>query len=360
VNDRTFNLFPPGASTVAPRVDWLFFFELAVATFFCALIFGLIIHFCIRYQRKHDREIPPKIPGGGLLEWTWTIVPFLIMLVFFFWGADVYTYMKRPPTNALVIHVIGKQWMWEIEHSEGVRENDELHVPIGQPIKLVLASQDVIHDFFIPAFRIKQDVVPGSFSTEWFTATVPGTYHLFCAQYCGMGHSLMVGKVIVMRPEDYQAWLAGAMPNESPAAVGAQLFSTYGCAACHGQRGPTMAGLYGSTVQVLDQADGKIKTVTADEDYIRESITYPDAKIVTGYAPLMPSYRNQLSEEQLFDLIEYIKSLAATNAPGLEQSQSATSAHTNTVPANGFPPTRAPDYPPARQPPKIPNGESNP
>jgi cytochrome c oxidase subunit 2 len=248
------------------------------------------------------------------------------------------------------IYVVGKQWMWKIQHPEGVREINELHVPTGRPIKLIMASQDVIHDFFVPAFRIKQDVVPGSYSTEWFIANNPGTYHLFCAQYCGTQHSQMVGSVIVMTPADYQAWLAGVGPSEPPAASGARLYISYGCATCHGARAPTLAGLYGSDVRVLDQRANRTTTVKADETYLRESILFPDAKLVLGYPPIMPSFRGQLTEEQIFDLIAYVKSLGASMSPGQEL------LGPSTRPANAFPPTRAPDYPPARQPTDFGNG----
>ena len=195
--------------------------------------------------------------------------------------------MKQPLNDAMVIHVVGKQWMWKIQHPEGTREINELHVPIGRPVKLILTSQDVIHDFSIPAFRIKQDVVPGSYVTEWFTPTRVGEYHLFCSQYCGTGHAQMVGSVMVMNASDYQAWLAGIVPAESPAASGYRLFTSWGCAACHGERAPTMAGLYMSQVLLSDGS-----TVVADEDYLRESIIEPAAKIVAGY----PADHAELSE----------------------------------------------------------------
>ncbi len=228
---------PERASTTAGDVDALFLFELGVSLFFVLLIMLFILFFVIRYRRQSDDEIPPKLPHHYALEIAWTIIPFLIMVVFFFWGADLYEKLKKPiDGNPMVIHITGKQWMWKIEHASGAREINELHVPRGQTVKLILASQDVIHDFFVPAFRMKQDVVPGSYVTEWFNATRDGEFHFFCAQYCGMNHSQMVGKVIVMEPADFQAWLAGAVPAESPAAAGEKLFTTYGCNVCHGQR----------------------------------------------------------------------------------------------------------------------------
>jgi cytochrome c oxidase subunit II len=339
---------PPEASTFAPQVDVLFLFELGVAAFFSFLIFACIIYFCLRYRRRSDDEIPPKQPTHYGLEVAWTIIPFLLMLVMYFWGAGIYVRMKRPAERGMEIHVVAKQWMWKIEHPDGVREIDELHVPVGVPVKLVLASQDVIHDFFVPAFRMKQDIVPGSYVTEWFQATKVGTYHLFCAQYCGAGHSTMVGKVVVMTPHDFQAWLAGAVPAESPAASGKQLFTTYGCVQCHGQRSPTLAGLYGSKVTLQDGS-----TIIADEQYLRNSITDPSSQIVAGFPAVMPSYQGQISEEQLFDLIQYIKSLSTvrnTPAGNISQPPAPPLAAPSTRPAPGAQPQSVPNFPPAETP----------
>ncbi len=256
--------------------------------------------------------------------------------------------MKRPAGQGIEIHVIGKQWMWKIEHPEGVREIDELHIPVGVPIKLVLASQDVIHDFFIPAFRMKQDVVPGSYVTEWCQPTRTGTYHLFCSQYCGAGHSNMVGTIYVMTQPDYQAWLAGAVPAETPAAAGKQLFTSLGCVQCHGQRAPSLAGLYGSKVSLQDGS-----TITADEEYLRDSILNPSSQIVAGYPAVMPSYLGQISEEQLYELIQYIKSLKPVrNLPADQVSQrpAPALAAPATRPAPGDQPGAVPNFPPAETP----------
>jgi len=242
----------------------------------------------------------------------------------------LYADMRRPPAaGALEINVTGKQWMWKVQHPGGQREIDELHVPAWRPVKLVMTSQDVIHDFSIPAFRVKQDVLPGSYVTQWFTATKPGEYHLFCAEYCGTMHSGMVGRVVVMPPAEYDAWLAGVTPDEPPAASGARLFASLGCAQCHGQNAPTLAGLYGRPVTL---ADGK--TVIADEEYLRESIENPPARIVAGFEPRMPSFRGQLTDEQLGQLVAYIKSLGAV-APA-------------TRPINAYPPLTVPNQPPAK------------
>jgi cytochrome c oxidase subunit 2 len=211
------------------------------------------------------------------------------------------------------INVVGKQWMWKIQHGDGQREINELHVPIGKPVKLIMTSQDVIHDFFIPAFRVKMDVIPGRYTTEWFEATKAGEYHLFCSQFCGTLHAAMIGKIVAMEPDKYQAWLAGSVIDETPTAAGAKLFAQFSCISCHSQRAPTMAGLFGSDVKVYE--DGVLKTVKADEGYIRESIVDPDKKIVQGYQPLMPSFEGQLTEEQIYELIAYIKSLGPTGGP---------------------------------------------
>lgn len=332
---------PVRASTVAPQVDALFLFATGISLFFVLLIFVFIVYFAIRYRRRSENEIPPQPGSHYALEATWTIIPFCILMILYFWGAGLYARLKKPAAYALEIHVLGKQWMWKIEHPEGVREINELHVPIGRPVKLVMTSQDVIHDFFIPAFRIKQDVLPGSYVTEWFQATRSGQYHIFCAQYCGTLHSRMVGTLYAMEPGDYQAWLAGAIPSEPPASAGAKLFSSYGCITCHGQRAPTMAGLYGSTVTLQDGS-----TVQADVNYLRDSILNPASQIVAGYPPVMPSYQGQLSEEQLFQLVAYIKSLAVVRNVPPGQVMDAPS----TAPAVGDQPAVVPNFPPAQTP----------
>jgi cytochrome c oxidase subunit 2 len=218
--------------------------------------------------------------------------------------------MIEPPDDAMVIHVVAKQWMWKIQHPNGRKEIDELHVPLGRPVKLVMTSEDVIHAFFLPAFRIKQDVLPGRYTQEWFIPTKLGEYDLFCSRYCGTSHSHMRGRLIVMLPGDYDLWAANAALDDRPEAAGGRLFSQYGCIACHGQQAPTLAGIYGKPQPMQDGT-----TVVADEDYLRESIIYPRAKIVAGFPPIMPSYQGQLSEEQLFQIIAYIKSLKNPAGP---------------------------------------------
>jgi cytochrome c oxidase subunit 2 len=302
----TLPIFPPEASSNAARVDHLFFFLLAVAVFFTLLIFLTIAFFAIKYRRRAENEVPPEIHGSIKLEIVWTVIPFLLTLVMFTWGAKIYFNDYHPPRDAMNIYVVGKQWMWKIQHPEGRSEIDELHVPLGRPVRLTMTSEDVIHDFFIPAFRIKQDVLPGRYTSYWFTATKLGTYHFFCAQYCGTNHSSMIGHVVVMEPADFERWLSGEASGETMAQSGEKLFSKFNCNTCHkpGGRGPVLNGVFGSTVNLQSG-----QTVTADEAYLRESILSPQAKMVAGYTAQMPTFQGQVSESQVLQLIAYIKSL---------------------------------------------------
>jgi cytochrome c oxidase subunit 2 len=245
----------------------------------------------------------------------WSVIPFIIAMSMFAWGAQIYFENSRPPKNANEIYVVGKQWMWKIQHSTGQREINELHVPVGRKIKLIMTAEDTIHDFFIPAFRIKADVLPGKYTTQWFEATKAGTYHLFCAEYCGMNHSGMIGSVIVMQPSEFDNWLSGNAGQQSPAVAGQQLYQSLGCITCHGAsgeggRGPALVGLFGRKV---DLTNGQ--SLTADESYVRESIENPQAKIVTGFGPIMPTFQGQVTPEQLIQLMSFIKSLQVTGAP---------------------------------------------
>jgi cytochrome c oxidase subunit 2 len=302
-------LFPPAASHGAADVDYFAGFMLVLTAFFTVLIAALIIFFAIRYRRTPTNQKPPQISGSLPLEITWTLIPFLLTLVMFVGGTRVFLAAHRPPDGAMEVFVVGKQWMWKVQHPEGRREINALHVPIGRAVKLIITSQDVIHDFGLPGLRTKQDAVPGMYSTQWFTPTRPGEYHLFCDQYCGSKHADMVGTVYVMTQADYARWLAGD-PSAVPSwQAGRKLFEQYGCATCHGQYAPTLAGLYGRTVEVIDDSGNRRQTV-ADETYLRESILYPNQKLVTGYPNRMPSFKSSLSEEQLYDLIQYIKSLS--------------------------------------------------
>ncbi len=301
-------LLPERASSFAGEVDAVFYFIVAVAAFFTVAISAAILYFAIRYRRRSDAERPKEIHGSLTLELTWTLVPLGIVVVMFVWGAKVFFHINRPPDDAMTVTVVGKRWMWKIQHPTGQREINELHVPVGRAVKLVITSEDAIHSFFVPAFRIKKDAVPGRYNVGWFRATKTGTYHLFCAEYCGTDHSRMIGRVVVMEPEAYQTWLAGGPAPESPVVAGEKLFTELNCITCHradsAGRGPVLQGIFGRPVKL---ASGD--TVVADEAYVRESVVNPAAKVVAGYQPVMPTYQGQVSEEQLIALVAYIESL---------------------------------------------------
>jgi cytochrome c oxidase subunit 2 len=308
-------LFPEQASTMAPRVDNLYFFLLGLTVFFSLLIAGLIVAYAIKFRRRSPDSIGAVIHGGLILEITWSVIPLMITMVLFVWGASVFFAMSKPPEETLNVYVVGKQWMWKFQHLDGQREINELHVPVGRPVKLIMTSEDVIHDVFVPAFRVKADVLPGRYTHLWFEPTKPGTYHLFCAEYCGTRHSGMTGQIVVMEPNDYQNWLSGGGGEGSLAAAGQKLFNDLACNTCHRPdaqgRGPVLQNLFGKTVEL---ASGE--RVVADEAYIRESILNPQAKITVGFQPIMPTFQGLVTEEQLLELIEYVKSLKqdTTNA----------------------------------------------
>jgi cytochrome c oxidase subunit 2 len=313
--DNSFRLFPVQASDNAARVDALHLFIVGISLFMAVLIASLIVYFSIRYRRgsRADRREDLRQHKYGL-EVFWVLFPVPIFMTIFVWGAVVYFDMVRPPADAVTIDCVGKQWMWKFQHPQGNSEINELHVPRGQPIRLRMISQDVIHDVYIPAFRTKHDVLPGRYTYTWFQANRNGVYHLFCAEYCGAEHSRMVGRVVVMEPVDYENWLAGGRPTESPEVRGRKLFERHRCDSCHlpaGQmgRGPSLAGLFGTRVPLRDG-----RAVLADDNYLRESILQPAAKIVAGYEPIMPTYEGQISEEGVLDLIAYIKSLSGEMA----------------------------------------------
>ena len=305
-----FPLRPPVASTIARSVDHLYFALTGVTLFFTFLIFAFIFYFMIKYRRRSEDEIPQEVKTSTALEITWTLIPTLICAGLFIWASSLYFKDSRPPIGSTEIFVVGKQWMWQLQHPEGPREIDQLHVPVGVPIKLTMTSQDVIHDFYIPAFRIKKDVLPGRYSSIWFQATKVGEYNFYCAQYCGAEHSAMLGKVFVMRQSDYAKWLAEQSNGVSMAQAGERLFAQLGCATCHaaptGGKYPGLAGVYGHPVKLSDG-----RTVVADDAYIRNAIANPGSDLMAGYAPSMPSFQGQINEEQLLDLIAYIKSLGA-------------------------------------------------
>jgi cytochrome c oxidase subunit II len=302
-------LFPESASTFAGDVDALYFFLVGLSTVMSLLIAGLIVFFAIRFRRRHPDEVGAQVHGGLLLEIGWTVVPFLITLIIFFWGARVYFVMANPPAETLNIYVVGKQWMWKVQHVAGQREINELHVPVGRPIKLIMTSEDVVHNFAVPAFRVKADVIPGRFVQMWFEPTKPGVYRIQCMEYCGTEHSGMTGEVIVMEPAAYQTWMSGGAAEGSLASAGEKLFSDLACNTCHlpdaRGHGPGLENVFGHQVQL---EDGSV--VTADESYLRESILTPAAKVTAGFQPVMPVFQGLVSEEQLLALIEYIKSLS--------------------------------------------------
>jgi cytochrome c oxidase subunit 2 len=302
-------LRPPQQGTeLAGRVDELFLFSLLVAVFFSLLIAGLIFYFGLRYRRRSSAQVGDSAAAPLTIEIVWSVVPFAILLFLFYWGADVFFDLSRPPADADEYFVIGRQWMWKIQHPDGAREINELHAPVGRSIKLTMTSEDVVHSFFVPAFRVKADAIPGRYTTTWFRATEPGTYHLFCAEYCGTEHSRMIGRVIIMDAFQYESWLAQGRADRPAAASGEELFNTHGCATCHrpdsAARAPNLVGLFGRTVELRGG-----ETLKADEEYIRESILRPAVRVVAGYPPIMPSFEGQLSEEEILQIIGYIRSM---------------------------------------------------
>jgi cytochrome c oxidase subunit 2 len=328
---ESIKFFPDTASANAPEVDLLYWFLILVSVVMTVLIFGAVATFAIKYRRKSEDEIPKPIEGSTKLEITWSIIPFLVMLVMFGWGAKIFYDSYTPPKDAYNIYVVGKQWMWKVQYPEGQREINELHVPTGRPVRITLASEDVIHSFFIPAFRVKHDVVPGHYDEVWFTATKPGRYHIFCAEYCGTEHSGMIGWVNVMTPTAFENWLAGGGGEGTMAAQGEKLFQQLGCSTCHlldeQGRCPILRGVYGSQV-LLD--DGT--TVVANDAYIRESILNPNAKIVSGFhKDVMPTFQGQVTEENLLQLIEYVKSLAVKKTNVAPASQAGAKGPVKTM-----------------------------
>src|SRR6195952_1379465 len=300
-------LFPREASTIAPYADELYFFLILITILGVLLVGALLFAFSIMY-RKEKHPVATQIEGSTLLEATWTIIPLAIFLVCFVWGALLYFRIYNPPTNAMNIYVVGKQWMWKAEHPGGQHEINALHVPMGRPVQLTMNTQDVFHSFSIPDFRVKREVIPGRYTTVWFEATTAGTYHIFCTQYCGTKHSAMIGEVTVLTPEDYQKWTQQSTSGMSMAQNGERLFASMGCNACHSgtaaARGPNLAGVYGSKLQMANGSQALV-----NDAYLRDSILNPSQHVTAGYAPIMPTYQGQISEDGLIDLVEYIKNL---------------------------------------------------
>ena len=314
-----FPLFPEQASSVAPLVDGLYLSLVVVTGAVSLLIWIVIFYFAIKYRRRPDNELAQEQEPPAILEMTWTVVPLIIFIGIFVAGAWVFLRMQVVPRNALEVYATGRQWMWKFQHPTGQREINELHVPVGRAVKITMASEDVIHSLWFPVFRVKADVLPNRYRTMWFEATKTGRFHIFCAEYCGTSHSGMIGSVIVMEPTDYQRWLAGGTEG-SLASQGEKLFQKYACNTCHMDngtgRGPMLAGAYGKTRPL---ADGS--SVVIDDNYIRESILHPQAKIAAGFQPVMPTFQGQVSEEDLIRLLAYVKSLPAPQTAGATAAQ---------------------------------------
>ena len=303
-------LTPEQASTLAPEVDRLYWFIVAVTAFFAILVTVLVIYFAAKYRTNDPMAIGARITGSIPLEIAWSIIPFLVSIVIFVWAADVFFDLYRPPDQTLEIYSTGKRWMWKFQHIDGKSEINELHVPLGRPVKVTFTSEDVLHSLYFPSFRTKADAIPGRYSSVWFTPTKVGEYHIFCAEYCGTNHSAMIGRVTVMEATAYQSWLSGG--TEGPlSARGERLFTELACNTCHltdgSGRGPSLVNKFGTQEQL---ADGTI--VTVNDSYIRESILRPQAKLVAGYQPQMPTFQGLVNEESVMALIEYVKSLQKT------------------------------------------------
>lgn len=297
---------PERASDLARSYDLLFLTLLGVTGLVTLAIAGAIVFFTIRYRHgAHSARSPHHGTSLGL-EITWTAITLIVFIGIFIWAAVLYYRMSQPPADALELHVVGKQWMWYIQHPNGRREINEMHLLVGKPVKLVMISQDVIHSFFVPAFRAKQDLLPDRYTVLWFTPTKPGRYHLFCAEYCGMDHSRMAGWIHVLEADAYAQWLAQSRESESLAAAGAKLFQNVGCSGCHAPnatiRAPLLTGLYSKPVALTDGS-----LVIADDQYLHDSITLPQKQVVAGFAPVMPSFQGVLSEQEILQLIAYIK-----------------------------------------------------
>jgi cytochrome c oxidase subunit 2 len=324
-------LFPREASSIAPQMDALYFFLLGMTVTGLVLVGAILVTFSMRY-RKSVHPVATQIEGSTLLEATWTIIPLAIFLVTFVWGAVLYFRIYNPPVNSMNIYIVGKQWMWKAEHPGGQHEINALHVPTGQNIQLTMISQDVFHSFSIPDFRIKREVIPGRYSTVWFNATTPGVYHIFCTQYCGTNHSQMIGEVTALSPDDYKKWTEESTSGMSLAQNGERLFASMGCNACHSgnaaARGPSLAGVFGSKLTLTNGSQ-----VLVNEAYLRDAILNPSQHVTSGYAPIMPTYQGQISEDGLIDLVEYLKTLSTNYR--VQQTLTTSQSEQAAPPASG-------------------------
>jgi len=312
-----FDWLPENASNLASGVDNVILFVTVVSVFFFFLISAFLVFFAVKYRRRSDSDETPYITGNEALEVVWTIIPSVILMIIFAWGYIQFAEMRNPPDDAMEVNVTARQWLWEFDYYNGKKTINELYVQQNRPVKMVMRSEDVIHSFFVPDFRVKQDVLPGVYSQLWFTPTKIGTFDLFCAEYCGTSHSNMVAKVNVLSPEAFAIWEKGIgieagdilSVSLSPAESGRRLYDNRGCGACHSIDGsagigPTFKAVFGTT-EKLQSGD----TVVVEENYIRESILNPNEKMVEGYAPVMPSFKGILSDEEITHVIEYIKTL---------------------------------------------------
>lgn len=309
----SFHLLPPSASSAAGRFDTLMLAEFLLLGFVVLGVTFLILYFSIHYRHNSSADRSAAPVSRRKIEIAWTVIPLLLFLCAFAWAAYDYTQLYRVPPHAMPVFAVAKQWMWKLEHANGRREIDELHVPLGQPVRLVMTSQDVIHSFYVPAFRIKQDVVPGRYTTISFTPTATGEFHLFCAEYCGTDHAGMRGRVIVMQPAEFTAWLQSGNTQSGMAARGFDLYRRYGCSGCHEAQStvhaPDLHGLLGRNVHLQDG-----RTLVADEAYVRDSVLLPKKDVVAGYQPIMPSFAGQIGEEDLLAIIEYLRSTGGSDA----------------------------------------------
>jgi cytochrome c oxidase subunit 2 len=304
----------PSVTRYGSRVDLLFVGLLVSSLFVAALLFGLMLTFAARYRESSDADRDDRIKKSWTWEVSWTTATLVGFLGLFVWSAHLYLNLTETHAGALPVYVVAKQWMWKVQHAGGQREINELHIPLGQPVRMIMTSQDVIHSFFIPAFRVKHDVVPGRYQDLQFTAEKAGVYHLFCSEFCGTDHSRMTGRIVVMEPHQFQQWLSQQDVGGTLAARGAELFRNLGCSGCHGNstavRAPPLEGLYNKPVPL---ADGSV--AVADERYIRDSILLPRSQVAAGYTPVMPSFEGKISEDDLVAIVAYIKSIGGEPRP---------------------------------------------
>lgn len=327
-------LFPEQASTFAWQVDALYAYLIVISVAFSIPIVVAIFGFCIKYRETEKFATPEEMHGSMVLETVWSIIPFVVSMTIFLGGAIVFFNQFTPPEDSMEVYIVGKQWMWKAQHQTGQREINELHVPVGRNVKLTMTTEDVLHDFYIPAFRTKADVIPGRYTYVWFNATKPGKYHLFCAEYCGLNHSGMGGYIYVMEQRDFDNWLAGNTAGQTPVEEGKDLFmNKLGCASCHAggpaQRGAKLEGIFNKDVKLV--GGGVVK---ADENYLRNSITNPSAQVVEGFQPIMPTFKGQVTEEQLNSLVAYIKSLSPDAGAASTMSSSTPAAGSNSAQGN--------------------------